>query len=192
MQSNTAHMHRTPDGTSICIPLRVALLGAESTGKSTLAAALADQYQTVWVTEYLREFVEVHARTPQSHEQLMIARTQLAREDAAAAQAGHYLFCDTTPLMTALYSQFYFGVVDPALDALAQAHRYAYTIVAEPSNPWVADGLQRESDSVRQQVHRLLLQALAQARIPYLLVSGDTTQRLQQVSAYLPTQHANR
>lgn len=94
--------------------------------------------------------------------------------------------------MTALYSQFYFGVVDPALDALAQAHRYAYTIVAEPSNPWVADGLQRESDSVRQQVHRLLLQTLAQARIPYLLVSGDTTQRLQQVSAYLPTQHANR
>ena len=128
MLSNTAHMHRTPDGTSSCIPLRVALLGAESTGKSTLAAALADQYQTVWVTEYLREFVEVHARTPQSHEQLMIARTQLAREDAAAAQAGHYLFCDTTPLMTALYSQFYFGVVDPALDALAQAHRYAYTL----------------------------------------------------------------
>ncbi|MNR79370.1 Trifunctional NAD biosynthesis/regulator protein NadR [compost metagenome] len=166
-------------------PLRVALLGAESTGKSTLAAALASHYQTVWVSEYLREFVEVQQRTPQAHEQILIATTQIAREDAAAQHAQHFLFCDTTPLMTALYSQFYFGEVDAALQALALQHRYDFTIVAEPSNPWVADGLQRESDSVRQEVHRLLLRALDEARIPYLLVAGDTEERLKQVEAYL-------
>ncbi|ABR90268.1 Uncharacterized conserved protein [Janthinobacterium sp. Marseille] len=170
------------------VPLRIALLGAESTGKSTLAAALAAHYQTVWVPEYLREFVEVKQRTPQAHEQIQIAHTQIARENIAAVQARRFLFCDTTPLMTALYSQFYFGEVEPALSRLAAAHRYDFTIVAEPSNPWVADGLQRESDNVRQEIHRLLLQALDTAAIPYLLVSGDTGQRVQQVSAYLSMQ----
>jgi NadR type nicotinamide-nucleotide adenylyltransferase len=164
---------------------RIALLGAESTGKSTLAAALAHHYQTVWVPEYLREFVEVHQRTPQAHEQIMIARTQIAREDIAITQANRYLFCDTTPLMTALYSSFYFGDVDEALGELAHGHRYDCTIVAEPSNPWVADGLQRESDSVRQEVHRRLLQLLDNEQIEYLPVAGDVSERVEQVAAYL-------
>ncbi|MBX9800861.1 MAG: ATP-binding protein [Burkholderiaceae bacterium] len=164
---------------------RIALLGAESTGKSTLAAALADHYQTVWVPEYLREFVEVNKRTPQAHEQILIAQTQIAREDLAIEQANRYLFCDTTPLMTALYSEFYFGAADAALMELAREHRYDCTIVAEPSNPWVADGLQRESDSVRQEVHRRLLRQLDSERIAYLLVAGDTEERVKQVAAYL-------
>lgn len=167
-------------------PLRVALLGAESTGKSTLAAALALHYQTVWVPEYLREFVEVQQRTPQALEQIMIARTQLAREEAAAMLATGVIFCDTTPLMTALYSQYYFVEVDEALLELAHAHRYDFTVVTEPTTPWIADGLQRESDEVRQEVHRRLLYTLDTASIPYLLVSGDTDTRLRQVSAYLP------
>lgn len=167
-------------------PLRVALLGAESTGKSTLAAALALHYQTVWVPEYLREFVEVQQRTPQAQEQILIARTQLAREEEAAMLARDVLFCDTTPLMTALYSQYYFDAVDDALQELARMHRYDFTIVTAPTTPWIADGLQRESDEVRQEVHRRLLYTLDTASIAYLLVSGDTATRLQQVSAYLP------
>lgn len=168
--------------------LRIALLGAESTGKSTLAAALAQHYQTVWVPEYLREFVEVHQRTPQAHEQILIAQTQIAREDLAIQQANRYLFCDTTPLMTALYSEFYFGAADPALRELTREHRYDCTIVAEPSNPWVADGLQRESDSVRQEVHRRLLRQLDSERMKYLLVAGETRERVEQVAAYLSKQ----
>ncbi|RQO37263.1 nicotinamide-nucleotide adenylyltransferase [Herminiimonas sp. KBW02] len=170
--------------------LRIALLGAESTGKSTLAAALAHHYQTAWVPEYLREFVEVHQRTPQAHEQILIARTQIAREDLAIMQANRYLFCDTTPLMTALYSEFYFGVVDAPLSELAHAHRYDCTIVAEPSNPWVADGLQRESDNVRQEVHKRLLRQLDSEQIAYLLVAGDTGDRVEQVAAYLLKQNS--
>ncbi len=165
--------------------LRIALLGAESTGKSTLAAALADHYQTVWVPEYLREFVEVNHRTPQAQEQILIAQTQIAREGSAIAHANRYLFCDTTPLMTALYSEFYFGEADTALRELAREHRYDCTIVAEPSNPWVADGLQRESDSVRQEIHRRLLWQLNNEQIEYLLVAGNTRERMEQVAAYL-------
>ena len=165
--------------------LRVALLGAESSGKSTLAAALAARHGSVWVPEYLREFVETKGRVPREGEQFQIAATQIERERAAAIQAKKYLFCDTTPLMTALYSRFYFGAVDAQLAALADSEPYDYTLVTAPDSPWVADGLQRESEAVRQRIHRLLLDELAARAIPFLLVTGALARRLAQVDAWL-------
>lgn len=163
----------------------VAILGAESTGKSTLAAALAAHYGTAWVPEYLREFVETHGRTPRADEQFHIAATQVAREEAAAARLQQgLLFCDTTPLMTAIYSYHYFTAPDAELAALAADRRYDFTLVAAPTNPWIGDGLMRDGDAVRQAVHRLLIAALQDAGIPYLLVDGDVGQRVQQASRY--------
>ena len=159
---------------------RVAILGAESSGKSTLAHALAVQYNTVWVPEYLREFVETHARVPEEVDQYPIARTQLEREDAAAAKASRFLFCDTTPLMTGVYSRWYWGRVDAQLALLERRHDYAFTLVTALDSPWEADGLQRESEEVRQTVHEQVVQVLQEREIPYLLVSGSLHQRVLQ------------
>ena len=60
---------------------RIAVLGAESSGKSTLCEALARRYGTLWVPEYLREFVDTHGRVPFETDQFTIARTQRERED---------------------------------------------------------------------------------------------------------------
>lgn len=166
--------------------LRVAILGAESSGKSTLAAALAERHDTVWVPEYLREFVETRGRVPVAGDQFFIASTQVAREDAAASQASGFLFCDTTPLMTMLYSRHYFDGADAQLAALVDDHQYDLTIVTAPDSPWVADGLQRESEAVRQLIHRQLLDELVARRITYLLASGPLAQRMQQVDGWLP------
>jgi len=165
----------------------VAILGAESSGKSTLAEALAAHYQTLWVPEYLREFVDTQGRTPLETEQISIARTQLEREDLAAAdeRARDYLFCDTTPLMTAVYSRYIFGRVDAPLAALAAAHRYQATLVAAPDCPWIPDGLQRVSDSVRQDIHEEVLQTLARMGIPFVLVTGALEARIEQVTRHL-------
>jgi NadR type nicotinamide-nucleotide adenylyltransferase len=164
---------------------RVALLGAESSGKSTLAEVLAAHYGSVWVPEYLREFVDLHARVPFESDQYPIACTQRAREDAAAARATRFLFCDTTPLMTALYSRQYWGRVDPQLARLDSRHDYAFTLVTAPDTPWEPDGLQRESEEVRQKVHRMLVETLHERGIPYLLLRGDLPQRLRQVEELL-------
>jgi NadR type nicotinamide-nucleotide adenylyltransferase len=168
-------------------PARVAILGAESTGKSTLAPALAARYGTLWVPEYLREFVETRQRVPFEHDQVEIARTQREREDAMAAlpAARRYLFCDTTPLMTAVYSRIYWGRVPPDLLAMEAAHDYAYTLVAGLDLPWVPDGLQRESEEVREQVHACLLAVLRERGIPFTLLEGDLPQRLRQVEELL-------
>jgi len=166
---------------------RVAILGAESTGKSTLAPALAARYGTLWVPEYLREFVDTQQRVPHEDDQFDIARTQLAREDAMAAlpAAQRWLFCDTTPLMTAVYSRIYWGRVPPELLALEAAHDYAVTLVAGLDLPWMPDGLQRESEAVRKQVHECLLAVLRERGIPFTLLAGDLPQRLRQVEELL-------
>jgi NadR type nicotinamide-nucleotide adenylyltransferase len=164
---------------------RVAILGAESSGKSTLAEALAAHYATVWVPEYLREFVDTHGRVPFEHDQAAIARTQLERENAAAAGANRFLFCDTSPLMTAVYSRIYWNRVDEVLDALARAHDYALTLVAAPDCPWEPDGLQRDSDEVRQRVHRVLVETLDERGIPFVVVEGSLPRRLRQVEGLL-------
>ena len=166
---------------------RIALLGAESTGKSTLAQALARRYGTLWVPEYLREFVEVNARVPREDDQPGIARTQRAREEALAldARTKGLLFCDTTPLMTAVYSRIYWGRVPDDLLAWEAAHDYAWTLVAAPDLPWVPDGLQRESEEVRQRVHAKLLDVLAARSIPFTLLTGDLDARLRQAEAVL-------
>jgi NadR type nicotinamide-nucleotide adenylyltransferase len=164
---------------------RVAILGAESSGKSTLAAALALHYGTVWVPEYLREFVETHARVPEEGDQYPIAHTQLEREDAAAAKATRILFCDTTPLMTGVYSRFYWGRVDAQLALLERRHDYAVTLVTAPDSPWEADGLQRDSEEVRQTIHELVVRILQEREIPYLLVNGSLQQRMLQAGRLL-------
>jgi NadR type nicotinamide-nucleotide adenylyltransferase len=166
---------------------RIAILGAESTGKSTLAPALAARYGTLWVPEYLREFVETQQRVPHEEDQPGIARTQREREDALAASpdARRFLFCDTTPLMTAVYSRIYWGRVPPELLAMEAAHDYAATLVAGLDLPWVPDGLQRESEEVRKQVHECLLAVLRERGIPFTLLAGDLPQRMRQVEDLL-------
>lgn len=164
---------------------RVAILGGESTGKSTLAAGLATHYQTVWVPEYLRDFVEINQRTPRADEQLGIAKTQREREASLLSQAQRFLFCDTTPRMTAAYSRYYFDGNDVALEALASACEYDFTIVAMPSNPWIGDGLQRDSDAARHAVHNIVCAMLDDASIPYLLATGDELLRVQQSITHL-------
>jgi len=169
-------------------PVKVAILGAASSGKTTLAAALAHEYGTAWVPEYLREFVDVEQRIPVAADQIHIARTQQAREDAALPLAHRYLFCDTTPLMTAVYSRHYFQGIDAELALLADAHQrdYAVTLVTAPDIPWVADGLQRESEQVSVIINTMLMEELSRRGIAYHLVDGDPAQRLAQARRWLP------
>ena len=131
--------------------------------------------------KYLREFVANEQRVPQESEQITIARQQVERETALAAQAKVWLFCDTSPLMTAIYSRHYFGRVDEDLQALEMQHQYDFTIVTEPDFPWTPDGLQRDSVAVRLKIHEDLLDLLDERELPFLQVGGSLQSRVEQV-----------
>ena len=162
----------------------VALLGAESTGKTTLsrelAAALrAEGRQVALVPEYLREFCEQHGRTPLQHEQQGIADEQ-TRRIAVAAATHEFVIADTTALMIAVYSDLVFG--DTALYAGAEAaHRAGcdLTLLSALDLPWLADGLQRDGPHVREPVDALVRASLARVGIEHAVVFGRDEARLQ-------------
>lgn len=163
---------------------RVCLLGAESTGKSTLAEALARAYATRHVPEYGREFWEQQSGRLVFEDLRHIAEIQVQREDAAALQARRYLFCDTSPLTTLCYSQFLFGRAETGLDQLAQ-RAYAVTLLCAPDFPLVQDGT-RQTEAFRSRQHAWLLAELDRRGIPFQLLTGSLPERLQAVRNRLP------
>jgi nicotinamide riboside kinase len=161
----------------------IALLGAESTGKTQLAGQLTTHCRSqglraTAVPEYLREWCDTHARTPQLHDQTHIANTQAERIELAATQHD-IVFADTTPLMTAIYSEHVFGDTSLIRSALQFQSRCALTLLTGLDIPWVADGLQRDGPHVRTPVDTRLRELFAQAALPYQVVYGLGTQRLQ-------------
>ena len=160
----------------------VALVGAESTGKTQLAAALHDalaspQCRVAVVPEYLREFCDALGRTPQRHEQVHIAAEQTARI-AAAARSHDVVIADTTALMIAVYSDHVFS--DTSLYASAEAaHALCpLTLLTAVDLPWQADGLQRDGPQVREPIDALVRAALGRAGVGYAVVSGSGPARL--------------
>jgi nicotinamide riboside kinase len=155
----------------------IALLGAECTGKSTLAEALAKQLQAGLVTEYLREWCDAHGRTPRRHEQAHIATEQAARIEAAAQQHD-LVVCDTTPLITALCSEHYFNDGSLTAAALTFQRRCDLTLLCAPDLPWQADGFMRDGPAVRTQFDARLRAALGSAALPWVDITGTDDERL--------------
>jgi nicotinamide riboside kinase len=160
----------------------IALLGAESTGKTTLAAALGqalsdDGKNTVVVNEYLREFCDRHGRTPTQAEQTHIAHEQTRRIDGMA-QRFEIVIADTTALMTAVYSEKVFRDASLYAEALHAHQRVHLTLVTALDIAWEADGLQRDGPQVREPVDALIRTALRQAGSPYSVVTGHGNERL--------------
>jgi nicotinamide riboside kinase len=165
-------------------PWLIAIVGAESTGKSTLAEALAKRlaaetgWRCTWVPEYLREWCEREGRTPAAHEQEAIAEEQGRRIDAAAA--GHdVVVCDTTALMTAVYHRLIFGSDELDASALAWHRRCALTLLTALDLPWQADGHLRDGAHVREPVDAATRALLAGAGLPFVVIGGQGAARLE-------------
>ena len=159
--------------------LVIAVLGAESTGKSCLTQALAPRLTALTglachvVPEYLREWCEHHQRLPRESDQAHIAHTQ-AQRIAEAAQSAALVLADTTPLMTAVYHRHIFG--SRALDAEAlawQRQQVDFHLLMALDLPWQADGFLRDGPQVRAPVDALLREGLIGAGLPFAVVAGQ-------------------
>ena len=162
---------------------RIALLGAGSTGKTTLADALAAGLRerglrAVAVGEVLREWGAHAGRAPAPAEQLAIAEEHERRVDAACAQAD-FVIADTTALMVAIYAGLLFE--DGALYrfAIERQRAYAATLVTGLDIAWSPDGLQRDAAQPREPVDALVRSHLQRNGIAFQVVYGQGPQRLQ-------------
>jgi len=160
----------------------VALLGAESSGKSTLArelaaALVADGRTAVAIDEGLRGFVAEHGRTPHRDEQAALAREQTERIVAAGRDA-EIVVADTTALMVAVYSDLVFEDGGLYEDAEKTQRGYELTLLTALDLPWVADGLQRDGEHVRASVDERIRAALERAQIAFEVIAGSGPVRL--------------
>ncbi len=164
--------------------LRIAIVGAESTGKTALAQAISDRIATLtglrctWVGEHLRAWCDARGRTPQQDEQAAIAAQQQALIDAAAAQRD-VVVCDTTPLMTAVYSETVFGDRSLQPSAVDLQRGCAITLLTALDIDWQPDGLQRDGPHVRAPVDDCIRRLLIGGGLPWALVSGRGDARLE-------------
>ena len=158
---------------------RLALMGGESSGKTTLARALAEALGTVWVPEYGRQRWEELRETLSVAELLAVARRQVALEDDAALNAEGWLVCDTTPLTTLQYCLHDHGQAPAELQTLARRH-YDLTVVCEPDFGFVQDGCRRD-DGFRSRQHAWTVQQLTAMDARWRAVHGPVVTRVAEV-----------
>jgi len=163
---------------------RVAIVGAESAGKTTLAQALAGHYHTVWVPEYGREYTEVNVGPERffgyewcSDEFIHIARHQIELEDEMAEKANRVLICDTDALATAIWHERYMRARSPEVEVVANARHYDLYLLTDVDIPFVQDGI-RDGEHVREWMTDRFREELQNRPVRWLLLRGTHEERM--------------
>lgn len=161
--------------------VKIVLFGPESTGKTTLSKQLARHYNTVWVPEYAREYLQNkwnnERKTCENSDLLPIAYGQMQLENKLAKKADKILICDTDLLETKVYSEeFYGGFVDPELEKAAKQNTYDLYLLTYIDTPWEEDDI-RDRPGERLEMFNAFENALKKYNRPYILLSGSKKTR---------------
>ena len=161
--------------------LKIALFGPESTGKTTLAKQLAEYYQTDWVPEFARDYLQEKWDKQQAicdvNDMLPIAYGQTKKKNEKMATANQYLFCDTNLMVTKVFSEVYYNYCNPLLDQAAREHEYDLFFLTDIDVPWEKDDL-RDKPEGRETVFSVFKQSLIDNNKPFITISGDASLRL--------------
>lgn len=156
--------------------IKIVVTGPESTGKTTLAQALAQHYQTDWVREYARIYIDNLARPYQEEDLLSIAKGQLASQEVAKGKANDIMICDTSLEVIKIWSEVKYGHCHPwILEKFRQQTIDLYLLCA-PDISWEHD-TQRENPYDRDQLFSIYQQELKEKN--YVEIRGQRTERLQ-------------
>jgi NadR type nicotinamide-nucleotide adenylyltransferase len=160
---------------------RVCIVGAESTGKTTLAQKLAARFQTSWVPEFGRTYSEAKLSARgglewNSSEFSFIASEQNRLEDELAKTCNRLLICDTDSFATSIWHERYIGKPSAAVDRLGQGRNYDLYLLTSPDVPFVQDGT-RDGEKIREWMHRRFIDELQTRSKPYQLLKGPYEER---------------
>jgi NadR type nicotinamide-nucleotide adenylyltransferase len=161
---------------------RIVIVGAESTGTTTLAHDLAEELRTAWVSEYGREFCEEHGLDHPwtSDDFVHIALKQAEREDQMARSSGPVLVCDTDLLATMVWQERYLGDASSEVRALANCRRPELYVLTGDDIPFVQDGL-RDGEHIRHAMTNRFREVLEAMTVPSIEVRGSRRERVSAV-----------
>ncbi|MEG8038979.1 AAA family ATPase [Sphingomonas sp. LR60] len=154
----------------------VCLHGPESTGKSTVAPRLAQQFDSVSVAEFGRTYCETYGIDLTMADLVMIARTQDAKARTARESGARPVILDTDPLMSAVWADMMFGRRDPWFDRWdATADLY---LLFDIDLPWVEDGTRMfGTQRARERFFDLSRRELERRNVPWVLIQGEGSRR---------------
>lgn len=156
---------------------RISITGPESTGKSWLAEQLAEHYQTAWVSEYARKYLEEINRPYTYNDILVIARNQLKEENMAAKNTD-LLFCDTDFCVTSIWCKVKYGKCHKWITDKLEQNNYGFYLLCDIDLPWQYDPL-REHPEMRAELFGMYRDLLQFHRFNFKIVSGTGQERLQ-------------
>lgn len=165
---------------------KIAIIGVESSGKTTLAEALAKEYETVYVPEFARSYIERLNRPYNRTDIRLIAKGQIESETNYLSKARQYLFCDTDAIVCQIWSEYKYGFSDPFItECIGKVHYDGY-ILCDIDIPWEYDPLREHSKPEdRTKIFQLYKEKLNFYTKNYILVSGDVEVRKRSVQKWL-------
>jgi nicotinamide riboside kinase len=162
--------------------LKITLFGPECTGKTTLSEQLASEFNTLWVPEFAREYLQKKWETKQEicaeDDLLPIAIGQINLENEAITKANAILFCDTNSLVTKVFSDIYYHTCSTILEKAAKKHKYDLFFLTDVDVPWEKDDL-RDLPENREHTFSIFENALQHYKKPYIKLSGNAVERKQ-------------
>lgn len=176
--------------------IKVVLFGPESTGKTTLSRQLARHYNSIWVPEYARKYLQDvwnnERRTCEPKDLLPIAEGQMKLENELAKKTNSVLICDTDLLETKVYSEaYYVGTCDPILEKYALENTYNLYFLTYIDVPWEADDLRDKPDD-RERMFEAFENTLKKYNKPYVILKGSKRQRLEKAVNHINELLKNR
>ncbi|GAB7022824.1 AAA family ATPase [Salidesulfovibrio brasiliensis] len=159
------------------MPVRVVVTGSECTGKSTMAAALADRFGVPYAPEFLRDYFIMKEGVLTVEDAVPIAQGQINGEDALVRQGVNPVICDTNILSSVIYSRHYFGHCPEWIERQMRERAYDHYLLCGIDVPWVADG-QRDRPAEREAMQNLFRNELKARGLPFTEVKGSVEERL--------------
>lgn len=163
--------------------IKVVLFGPECTGKTTLSRKLAEYYNTHWVPEYMREYLQKkwdETKEICEYEDLIpIAEGQMKLENELTQKTDHIVFCDTNLLELKVYSEAYYdGLVPEILNKISLENVYDLYLLTYIDIPWIEDDL-RDRPQKREEMFLRFKDCLEKHNLPYIIIKGDEISRFE-------------
>lgn len=157
--------------------IRIAIVGPESTGKSTLAQELAKHFNTCYVPEVAREYLNKLGRKYEPKDIEIISRLQIERENEMASLAKTILICDTNLLVNRIWFEFVYSYCPDWIIQECIHRHYDLHLLLYPDTVWEPDPL-REHPKRRMELFELYVQLLDKLGREYYIVRGLHEERL--------------
>jgi NadR type nicotinamide-nucleotide adenylyltransferase len=159
-------------------PLKIAITGPESTGKTQLVKQLAAFFNTVFVPEYARTYVEKLKRPYNYIDVLHIARKQIELEEEQESKARGYLFLDTELIITKVWLDVAYGYCPEWIDSAIRQSNIDLYLLCNLDIPWVEDSVRENGGDMRKKLFQIYEQLLRDYKLKYMVIAGTGGLRL--------------